>query len=143
MPPKRGSSVEVRTAPTATGGSSSVALYLGIVVLLFVVFGCYYWFKVRGGLVAKKKHQISRRDVLGVPDTQHRPAVAEPAPRVVGATVPPEKALTTMYVPKEVGHRTGQARVFITNKGLRVYETNEHGCPMPVPQSSLNSQTPP
>lgn len=148
MPPKRGKALSMNAGGGTNGPENgvSVALYVGLVLLLLVLFGGYYWFQVRGGLAAKKKHQISRRD-LGVPNTQHRPAAdpvgaataAAPPPTVA---LPPEKALATMYVPKEVGHRTGQARVFITNKGLRVYETNEHGWPMPVPQASLNSQTP-
>lgn len=131
----------------ALGGeaTSPLVLYGMLVVGLFLLFGLYYWFQLRPGWSAKKKHQISRRDVLGVPDTSHRPAAnvaAAPLAATAHAVVPPEKALATMYVPKEVGHRTGQQRVFITNKGLRVYETNEHGWPMPPVKAGLNSQTP-
>ena len=35
------------------------------------------------------------------------------------------------YQPKESGHRTGQSRLFLTNKGLRSYEVNSEGYPVP------------
>lgn len=138
------------SSSSSSSSSSSASVYLLVAIGLMVLFGLYYWFKVRPGLSGAKKHQISRKDVLGVPDTAHRAAPPPAAAAATAATssfpavVPPEKALTTMYVPKEVGHRTGHQRVFITNKGLRVYETNEHGWPMPPPtqQASLISQTP-
>ena len=147
VPGKRTSS---KSSSSSSSSSSLVSVYFIVVVALFVLFGLYYWFKVRSASNQKRKSQISRKDVLGIPDTTHRETV-ETVTVVPGdrtTVVPPEKALTTMYVPKDVGHRTGYQRVFITNKGLRVYETNEHGWPMPAGQTAqtakagLVSQTP-
>jgi predicted lipid-binding transport protein (Tim44 family) len=55
-----------------------------------------------------------------------------PQPKRPGQPADPNK---TMYIPKEIGTRTGQKKVFQTNRGLRLYETNEHGFPMPAPKS--------
>lgn len=41
------------------------------------------------------------------------------------------KTLKAMYTPQPVGVPTGHKRLFKTNKGLRVYDTNEKGWPLP------------
>ena len=38
-----------------------------------------------------------------------------------------EYTVKSMYIPKEFGTRTGQKRVFLTNKGLRVFDVNTEG----------------
>lgn len=96
----------------------SYELYFAIVVGVFALFAIYYFIKLR--TVTSPRHKgVSRKDL----EAGSKPAV--------------EKKITAMYVPKDVGHRTGHKKVFITNKGLRVYETNEQGLPVPsltVPQ---------
>lgn len=47
-----------------------------------------------------------------------------------------KKVAKALYKPQEVGVRTGRKRVFMTNKGLRVYEVNEKNWPMPQRTSS-------
>lgn len=49
------------------------------------------------------------------------------------------KTLKAMYTPQSVGVRTGNKRLFKTNKGLRVYDTNEKGWPMP--ETQINNTT--
>lgn len=43
-----------------------------------------------------------------------------------------KQVMTKYYKPKLVGHSTGKKRVFVTNKGLRVYDVNEFGMPLPA-----------
>jgi hypothetical protein len=39
--------------------------------------------------------------------------------------------MSSLYIPKRIGHPSGKKRVFCTSKGLRVYEVNERGTPLP------------
>lgn len=142
MPPSAKESSSAK-ALAASLSSSSFSLYLVVALGLFLLFGLYYWYFILPKSARAQQPQLRpahsigpqrRERAGGVPDTTHREAAAEATARV--ASVPPEKALTTMYVPKEVGHRSGMQRVFLTNKGLRVYETNEHGWPMPTISSA-------
>jgi hypothetical protein len=43
----------------------------------------------------------------------------------------PDRPREALYIPKDIGHRTGTRRVFNTSKGLRVFETNYQNFPMP------------
>ena len=45
---------------------------------------------------------------------------------------------STLYVPKEVGHRTTNRRIFSTNKGLRAYSVNTSNFPLPGPKTVPN-----
>lgn len=87
-------------------------VYILIAFGAFLVFSAYYWFQWQKTtvVVAKKKKGT---DVV--------PSEQDPVTR----------RISRMYVPTETGHRTGTRRVFVTNKGLRVYETNEQGLPLP------------
>ncbi len=107
---------------TTTTTTSNVSVYFLTVVVIFSIFGLYYLIRIRPGLMAKRKPSVRPPPSAGVPDTAHR------EPKKVQA---PEKALSTMYVPTEVGHPVGRERVFLTNKGLRTYPVNEYGFPLP------------
>lgn len=50
------------------------------------------------------------------------------------------KTLKAMYTPQPVGVPTGHKRLFQTNKGLRVYDTNEKGWPLPKNPVEISSQ---
>lgn len=47
------------------------------------------------------------------------------------------KKINPHYKPEEVGRRTGIFRVFNTNKGLKTYEINGEGYPLPQQISTL------
>lgn len=85
--------------------------YFAIAVGVFLLFAIYYFIKSRTSTAPRHKG-VSKKELDIRPDDV-------------------EKRVTAMYVPKDVGHRTGRKKVFITNKGLRVYETNEQGLPLP------------
>lgn len=62
------------------------------------------------------------------------PAQVKPTPPTSLTKVEEEvvkKFMKPMYKPQEVGHRTGHYKLFQTNKGVRRYEVNELGFPMP------------
>jgi len=47
-------------------------------------------------------------------------------------------AITSMYIPKAIGDPTGKFRLFNTSKGLRSYEINSMGLPIPHQISAQN-----
>ena len=106
-----------------------VTTVLVVSIVLMILFVLYYWFFVYSTKSTSRSSRILKNDVLP-PNTKHRPEVVV---NDKGSASSPQTlpGLKPMYAPKEVGHRSGQERVFITNKGLRVYETNEQGWPMP------------
>lgn len=103
---------------------STAAIALLVSTLLFIVVLGYYWFKLRGatakikqnGACVAQKQQQQQSQRIHDGQTKNMAAVAVVKP---------------MYKPADVGHRTGHKRVFISSKGLKVYDTNEHGWPMP------------
>jgi len=107
---------------------ASVALIALLVsVALFLVIIVYYWLQLRSGGKSLKSLWKGRR---GEPQS-----VAVRRQHSEGYDSAEEAAsdrhvLQPMYVPRDIGHRTGHKRVFITNKGLKVYDTNEFGWPM-------------
>lgn len=114
-------------AVASSTASSPVYVFLLANVALFLCFGLYYWFRLRS---SGPPSAISKRLI---PNTKSRTPAAPVAPPPPPSDVPDvvEKRIKPMYIPREVGHRTGQKRVFVTNKGLRAYEVNEHGWPLP------------
>ena len=51
----------------------------------------------------------------------------------------PDRPRDALYIPQEIGHRSGTRRVFNTSKGLRVFETNYQDFPMPKVVTVTNS----
>jgi hypothetical protein len=89
-----------------------------VVAALFVAVIVYVYLKLKG-YIGKPKPLIGNLQEL-----QHN----IPTAKIPGQQA---KKMQALYRPKEIGHRTGQTRVFITNKGLRKYEVNEFNYPMP------------
>lgn len=88
-----------------------IAIVVGLVIVIVLVV-----------LVVKYKR---RRAVVVAP----APTTGKPVSAVEDEVV--KKFMKPMYKPQEVGHRTGRFKVFQTNKGVRTYEVNELGFPMP------------
>jgi nitric oxide reductase large subunit len=100
---------------------TNTALFALIVTIsLLVTVGLYYWMRTKGMDWFRRS-----KVVLDKPSSSQKKAEKDPVVAKV----------TTMYKPVNVGDRTGEKRVFITNKGLRVYDVNSAGLPLP-PQKS-------
>lgn len=103
----------------------SIALFACIILLLLALF--FYYFKLRKAVVQVQKVQKMRVPDNSVVNTKHK-TEAEVAAR--------QYVVKSMYIPKEIGHRTNTERVFLTNKGLRTMTVNSDGLPMPVRKES-------
>ena len=88
----------------------ALILMVGLLFLLTI----YYLYKFKGytfgGLVGGSKQK------------QRSEAYSGPAEDPV--------VMKSLYKPKPVGHLTGEKRVFMTNKGIRVFPVNEQGWPV-------------
>lgn len=92
---------------SSTGNSNQFFnILLLVVTAVFVLIFLYYIHKVYS---LRKSASLS----------------AAPVP------VPQGPQVRNMYVPQEKGVRTGKKKVFMTNKGPRLYEVNEMGQPLP------------
>jgi hypothetical protein len=108
--------------------STSVLILLICTVLFFIALA-YYWFKLRGVTSKLKQNMVQKsNNAKSSKSDELRQNRGEGKYHNEGYQVPVVKP---MYKPTDVGHRTGHKRVFISSKGLRVYDTNEHGWPMP------------
>lgn len=113
------------TSSSSSSSAVSIVTNLFVIVLFtFLIIGTVYvWLRYRDF----RSHVPQR--VAG-----SRSRLKQKAERYEAQS---KDAVQALYVPKRVGHRTGKLRVFPTNKGLRVYDTNEWGAPVPdTPQSS-------
>jgi hypothetical protein len=89
-----------------------------VVASLFVAVVVYVYLKFKG-YIGNTQPSLGNFQQL----EQNIPTAKKPGQQ--------PKKMQALYRPKEIGHRTGQTRVFVTNKGLRKYEVNEFNFPMP------------
>ncbi len=59
------------------------------------------------------------------------PVSVRARPRREAKKMAPVPEVKRLYKPQLVGHSTGVRKVFQTNKGLRIFEVNEYGMPLP------------
>jgi len=100
-----------------------------ILVSVCVVMVFLFWPRIKL-LLQKRKDKSTMRRVVDA----NAPSPAQVQDRAERID-PVANAVKPLYKPQDIGHRTGNKRVFITNKGLRTYDTNEKGLPMPTAQS--------
>ena len=87
---------------------SAVAwIFIFLLICVVIVF--------LGFLFYSRKAHIKSPQKPNAPNTRYRSAE-----EIQGR----QNIVRAMYVPKDVGHRTGQERVFMTSKGLRSYEVS-------------------
>jgi len=98
----------------ASTTSTIILVLLVFCILAALFFLVYYWFKIR---------QVSKSGNAKAKNNNQRQQQNQRSYK------PPE--VKSLYVPQEVGHRTGKQRLFNSSKGLRLYEVNEFGAPMP------------
>lgn len=89
-----------------TPSSSMFIIMLGFTLFVFLVVLTIVIWKRRNVPVSRKKQSKSM---------EHRNH---------------QKDAHTLYVPQYDPHPSGVHRVFITNKGIRVFDTNEYGIPI-------------
>jgi len=106
----------------------SVALFGCIIILLLAMF--FYYFKLRNAVVHVQKVQKMKVPDNSKVNTKHK-SEEEVAVR--------QYVVKSMYIPKEIGHRTTTERVFLTNKGLRVLPVNTDGLPLPAHKEDIKT----
>lgn len=96
------------------------AISLLVCIILVILVMAYYWFQLR------KKSNLSSTSQPQQQSSKKQEKRKNQDDDPILAKVKP------MYKPAEVGHRSGRQKLFLTSKGLRSYETNEFGFPMPA-----------
>lgn len=97
------------------------AISLLVCIVLVILVMAYYWFQLR-----KKPHSSSSTTA-----STKQSSSKKTENRKNNESDPILAKVKPMYKPAEVGHRSGRQKLFLTSKGLRSYETNEFGFPMP------------
>ena len=82
--------------------------------LVIILVGVGFWF-----VILRKQTEKSPKHGVGM-NTKHK-------------STEEVEAIQALYVPQEIGQRTGQKRIFSTSKGLRAMDVNQYGLPMPEP----------
>lgn len=95
-------------------------LLLMVIAALFVASVAYLYFRFKGYF--KKSSSVVEQIQESVPRSQ------KPGHK-------PQSTMSAMYIPKHMGHNTGQKRVFNTNKGLRSYYVTAENTPLAGPKT--------
>ena len=104
---------------------NDIELLTYIILIALVISVCMY-------LYLKSRGYFGPTGYDDQPDYQYETLPATTATeRLEQQRAEQRRQVSAHYQPRDFGHRTGVYRVFNTNKGLRTYEINSEGYPLP------------
>jgi Na+-translocating ferredoxin:NAD+ oxidoreductase RnfG subunit len=112
----------------------TISLVILVVLCCVLIVGVYWYLKLRVKSVKAEKPQLVQQPVVPPPkvnDLENTKSRTVESIQPIIESKPHQIVVKPMYVPVETGVRTGEKHVFMTSKGLRVYEVNEFGFPLP------------